>query len=157
MIILKFIDSRCRYDNLTLYNKIGNFADHTEHFIGLYCGDRSPSKMTFENSAMIIFSTDSSVTTDGFEIHYGLNGKHNKLFQFFHCFFLCLSKYYWEEKKMNSQCIISFSSNIWLIELLEKVWTKLLFQKCGEKLIILMISLLIAKSIDPSFYLKSEK
>lgn len=60
---------------MTVYNKIGNFSDHTEHIIGLYCGDRVPSTLTLKNSAMIIFSTDMTSTRDGFEILYDLQGK----------------------------------------------------------------------------------
>ncbi|XP_022177373.1 cubilin-like [Myzus persicae] len=66
--------SKCRYDNLTIYDKIGAFDDKSKHIIGTYCGDHAPSTFTFVNSVMIIFMSDNSVGKKGFEIHYELQG-----------------------------------------------------------------------------------
>jgi len=69
------LDTKCRFDNLTIYDKVGIFDDKTKHVIGSYCGDHGPNKLIFLNSVMIIFMTDSSVGKKGFEIHYELQGK----------------------------------------------------------------------------------
>ncbi|KAL5234243.1 hypothetical protein ACI65C_001653 [Semiaphis heraclei] len=66
--------SNCRYDNLTIYDKIGKFDDQTKHAIGTYCGNHSPNTFTFVNSVMMIFMSDSSIGKKGFEIHYELQG-----------------------------------------------------------------------------------
>uniref|UniRef100_A0A2H8TEF1 Cubilin n=1 Tax=Melanaphis sacchari TaxID=742174 RepID=A0A2H8TEF1_9HEMI len=63
--------SKCRYDNLTIYDK---FDDQTKHIIGSYCGDNIPKTLKFLNSVMMIFMTDYSVGKKGFEIYYELQG-----------------------------------------------------------------------------------
>lgn len=66
---------KCRYDNLTIYDKVGIFDDQTKHTIGTYCGDTAPKTFTFLHSVMMIFMTDYSVGKKGFEVHYEMQGK----------------------------------------------------------------------------------
>lgn len=68
------LGSKCQYDNLTIYDKIGTFDD-SKHVIGTYCGDKTPNPFTFVNSVMLIFMSDYSVGKKGFEVHYELQGK----------------------------------------------------------------------------------
>lgn len=69
------LGSKCRYDNLTIYDKIGAFDDQSKHVIGTYCGDHVPKTFTFVNSIMLIFVSDESIGKKGFEINYEFQGK----------------------------------------------------------------------------------
>jgi len=68
------LGSKCQYDNLTIYDKIGTFDELSKHVIGTYCGDNTPNSFTFMNSVMLIFMSDNSVGKKGFEIHYEFQG-----------------------------------------------------------------------------------
>lgn len=68
-------ESRCLYDNLTIYNKAGVFDDQTKHFVGSYCGNNVPRPMTFMDSVMMILKTDYFYTFTGFEIQYAIQSK----------------------------------------------------------------------------------
>lgn len=68
-------DSMCRYDNLTIYDKVGKFSDETKFFIGSYCGTSIPQTFTIMDSVMMIFTTDFFTSEKGFEIHYYILGK----------------------------------------------------------------------------------
>ena len=70
-----FLGFKCRYDNLTIYDKVGPFDEKTRHAIGSYCGDRGPNTLTFVSSVMMIFISDISVGKKGFEIYYEIQGK----------------------------------------------------------------------------------
>lgn len=54
-------------------------VDETTHFTGSYCGDKVPHKLMFMDSVMMIFTTDSTSTEKGFEIHYTTEGKYIKV------------------------------------------------------------------------------
>lgn len=81
MLLIWFIytcadDDICRYDNLTIYNRVEKFDRQSAHLIGTYCGVKVPQKMMFIHSAMMIFKTDYSIPSKGFEILYALQGKY---------------------------------------------------------------------------------
>ncbi|XP_050535178.1 cubilin [Daktulosphaira vitifoliae] len=75
------LEESCRYDNLTIYNKLDVFNDKkSTNLMGTYCGTNSPLTLTFSDHVMLLFRTDETVEKKGFEIYYdtmGCGGKVN--------------------------------------------------------------------------------
>jgi cubilin len=69
---LEKIDSKCVFDNLTLYRYYDHLPD-TDYFSGIYCGNKNPGHFRYKDKIKLSFKTDRWVERKGFQVEYYLD------------------------------------------------------------------------------------